>query len=77
MPANVVAAKEVRPYGSWRSPLKVSSVTEAQVGLSGVVAAGDAVFWLESRPSEGAFSRGLHARGEEIGKNEQALVFPE
>lgn len=46
--------KTVKPYGSWLSPLKASSITQGFKDLSELQCLHDgAVYWLESRPSEG------------------------
>ena len=39
-------------YGGWASPLAAGDVARAKVSLSEVCSDGDAVYWLESRPSE-------------------------
>jgi len=39
-------------YGTWVSPITPESLTEAQVGLGGVVADSGVIYWLESRPEE-------------------------
>ena len=41
-----------QPYGSWTSPISPAVLVAQGVGLSGVRAAGDDVYWLESRPAE-------------------------
>jgi dipeptidyl aminopeptidase/acylaminoacyl peptidase len=43
----------IAPYGSWASPVTLELVSSAGVGLDEVLADGDAVLWLESRPLEG------------------------
>jgi len=45
--------KSTVPYGAWPSPVSARSLTDAGVGLRSPWLAGDAVCWLESRPSEG------------------------
>ncbi len=44
---------EVRPYGSWSSPITAASLVKGAVGVSELVADGDDVWWSESRPDEG------------------------
>ncbi|MBO0729655.1 MAG: hypothetical protein J2P57_10385, partial [Acidimicrobiaceae bacterium] len=56
---------EVRPYGTWPSPITPSLLTEAAVGLSQVQVFGDAVWWNESRPSEGG-RQALVRDGEDV-----------
>ena len=43
---------QTAPYGSWISPVTPELMTGKTVGLSGLVADGEALYWLESRPSE-------------------------
>jgi dipeptidyl aminopeptidase/acylaminoacyl peptidase len=43
----------IAPYGSWRSVITTELLVERVVGLSNPVVAGDAVLWVESRPTEG------------------------
>ena len=40
------------PFGAWPSPITVDEVLAAAVGFSEIRTDGDAVLWLESRPSE-------------------------
>ena len=42
----------VTPYGTWRSPLTAERVAGAAVGLGQVAVAGDAVYWVETRPAD-------------------------
>ncbi len=41
------------PFGRWPSPLRASDVAAAKVSLSDLCSDGVALYWLESRPSEG------------------------
>ncbi len=41
------------PYGSWESPITISMLTEAGVGLGGVTTDGGDLYWLEGRALEG------------------------
>ena len=43
---------QVKPYGSWRSPITAQLIVEKAVGLGSVQTVGNDVYWLESRPSE-------------------------
>src|SRR5262249_59313622 len=45
-------AKAVAPFGAWVSPVTVELMTEAAIGLSGLSADGENLYWLEARPSE-------------------------
>ncbi|MBI1214688.1 MAG: prolyl oligopeptidase family serine peptidase [Alphaproteobacteria bacterium] len=44
--------KQAAPCGTWTSPLSAEDVTGGLVGLGGVAADGDTLYWLEARPSE-------------------------
>ncbi|HLG10502.1 MAG TPA: S9 family peptidase, partial [Dehalococcoidia bacterium] len=41
------------PYGSWRSPITADLIVSASIALGQPRFAGDCVYWLESRPTEG------------------------
>jgi dienelactone hydrolase len=41
------------PYGSWRSPVTPEALVAHAVGLVSPVVAGEARYWVESRPAEG------------------------
>ncbi len=43
---------EVAPYGTWASPVSAELVVRAGTGVSSPLVSGEAVYWLESRPSE-------------------------
>src|SRR5829696_4419257 len=45
-------APEIRPYGSWPTPITAPRVIEAAVRLGGLRADGDDLWWLEQRPQE-------------------------
>ena len=45
--------KTISPYGTWVSPISVDSLVTGAVGISEVIPESDAVWWAESRPSEG------------------------
>ncbi len=44
--------KTIAPFGTWASPVTVEQVAGQTVGLSGLTADGDALAWLELRPTE-------------------------
>jgi dipeptidyl aminopeptidase/acylaminoacyl peptidase len=43
----------VAPYGTWASPIGAELVARAGIGLDEVRTDGDAVYWIEGRPTEG------------------------
>ncbi len=45
-------SKTIAPFGTWDSPVSVEQVAGQTVGLSGLSADGDALAWLELRPTE-------------------------
>jgi len=55
----------VAPYGSWPSPISAELVARSGLWLSEPIPAGDAVYWLELRPSEGG--RYVVVRGDPFG----------
>ncbi len=42
----------VAPYGSWKSPITADLIVAGTVGLSNILADGDVIYWIESRPTE-------------------------
>lgn len=44
---------EIKPYGSWSSPLKAEDVASATTGLTSVQLEGNHTYWVEIRPEEG------------------------
>jgi dipeptidyl aminopeptidase/acylaminoacyl peptidase len=44
---------EIAPYGSWKSPISAADVATGSVSVAFPAAAGDDVWWQESRPAEG------------------------
>ena len=47
---------QIRPYGSWVSPISAADIAAGAVGLSEVRLAGRDVYWIEMRPTEGGRS---------------------
>jgi dienelactone hydrolase len=45
--------KQVKPYGSWKSPITSDLIVAGTIGLSETVFDGDDIYWVEGRPSEG------------------------
>jgi dipeptidyl aminopeptidase/acylaminoacyl peptidase len=48
-----MSEQQVRPYGSWRSPITSELIIAGTVGLTEPAIDGDDIYWIESRPSEG------------------------
>mmetsp|Transcript_66776 Transcript_66776/g.108320 ORF Transcript_66776/g.108320 Transcript_66776/m.108320 type:complete len:841 (+) Transcript_66776:271-2793(+) len=46
------ASVQTKPYGEWDSPISSKDLTDGAVGLGAPVFDGDALYWLEGRPSE-------------------------
>jgi len=44
---------KIAPYGTWRSPIAADLIVAGSIALGGVAAAGDRLYWLEGRPTEG------------------------
>ena len=44
--------QQVKSYGSWKSPIAPKTITAKTVGLGGVTALGEDIYWLEARPEE-------------------------
>lgn len=47
-----MSAPEVRPYGSWGSPITADRIASGAMGLSEIQMDGRDVYWLEMRPTE-------------------------
>jgi dipeptidyl aminopeptidase/acylaminoacyl peptidase len=58
------------PFGRWNSPLRASDVAAAKVSLSELCSDGAALYWLESRPSEGG--RVVLVRSDEAGSHDHS-----
>lgn len=48
----MTASPEVRPYGSWKSPLTAEMLVERRLGLGDLETNQDELFWSEYRPEE-------------------------
>jgi dipeptidyl aminopeptidase/acylaminoacyl peptidase len=48
-----MSAPQVRPYGSWSSPITAGQIASGSMGLSEIQLCGDDIYWLEMRPTEG------------------------
>jgi dienelactone hydrolase len=47
-----MSEKQMRPYGSWRSPITSDLIISGTIGLGDLAISGDDIYWVESRPSE-------------------------
>jgi len=47
---------QTAPYGSWKSPITSSRITEQSIGLSEPMIDGDDIYWLEQRPKENRYA---------------------
>ncbi|HSB81374.1 MAG TPA: S9 family peptidase [Candidatus Methylomirabilis sp.] len=45
--------REVRPYGSWRSPISAAQIASGTLTLAEIQLDGGDIYWLETRPDEG------------------------
>lgn len=44
---------EVRPYGSWKSPISAAQIATGTLNLAEIHLDGEDIYWLETRPAEG------------------------
>src|SRR6266550_3273381 len=47
-----MARPQIRPYGSWRSPVTADAIVAGVIGLSQIQLDGDDIYWVEGRPAE-------------------------
>jgi dipeptidyl aminopeptidase/acylaminoacyl peptidase len=48
-----MAAAQVAPYGSWKSPITADVVARGEIGLEQIKIDGDDLYWIERRSQEG------------------------
>ncbi len=48
--------KQIKSYGSWKSPITSDLIVAGTVGLGDIALDGEDTYWIESRPSEGGRS---------------------
>jgi dipeptidyl aminopeptidase/acylaminoacyl peptidase len=48
-----MAAPQVAPYGSWKSPITSDLIVAGTIRLGQVIPDGEDLYWIESRPAEG------------------------
>jgi dipeptidyl aminopeptidase/acylaminoacyl peptidase len=48
-----MAAAQIAPYGSWKSPITADLVARGEIGLEQVKIDGDDLYWIERRAQEG------------------------
>ncbi len=51
-----MAASQVSPYGSWKSPVTSDLIVAGSISIGQTALDGDDVYWIEQRPSEGGRS---------------------
>ena len=51
-----MAASQVSPYGSWKSPVTSDLIVAGSSSIGQTALDGDDVYWIEQRPSEGGRS---------------------
>jgi dipeptidyl aminopeptidase/acylaminoacyl peptidase len=61
-------------YGSWKSPISSELIVSATIGVSSPKFAGEDIYWLESRPSEGG--RSTIVKLDSTGKKEDIIAQP-
>jgi dipeptidyl aminopeptidase/acylaminoacyl peptidase len=61
-------------YGGWASPLAAGDVARGKVSLSELCSDGDAVYWLESRPSEAGRTVAVRAGADGLSDHSPAGV---
>lgn len=44
--------QQVRPYGSWKSPITADLIVAGTIGLGEVMVDGEDLYWIENRPAE-------------------------
>jgi dipeptidyl aminopeptidase/acylaminoacyl peptidase len=47
---------QIKPYGSWKSPITADLIVAGTITLSEIKVDGDDIYWIEGRPSEGGRS---------------------
>ncbi len=67
-------SKQIRPYGTWASPISAERVAGASTRFGTLQADAGAVYWSESRPDEGA--RGVVVRADADGQVQDVLAPP-
>ena len=45
--------RQIKPYGSWKSPITADLIVAGTITLSEITLVGEDIYWLEGRPSEG------------------------
>ncbi|MBM4431065.1 MAG: S9 family peptidase, partial [Chloroflexi bacterium] len=46
-------AKQIAPYGSWKSPITAAAIASAAIRLQEIAFDGSDIYWIEGRPAEG------------------------
>jgi dipeptidyl aminopeptidase/acylaminoacyl peptidase len=69
-----MAAPQVAPYGSWRSPVTSDLIVRGSVSLTMVKLDGDDIYWIEVRPAEAG--RSVIVRRTPDGRTEDVTPSP-
>ncbi|MBE9118577.1 S9 family peptidase [Lusitaniella coriacea LEGE 07157] len=48
-----MSEQQIKPFGSWKSPITSDLITSSTIGLGSVALDGEDIYWLEGRPTEG------------------------
>ncbi|MBD2041250.1 S9 family peptidase [Microcoleus sp. FACHB-672] len=48
-----MAAPQIVPYGSWKSPITSDLIVSETIGLGSIAVDGEDIYWVEMRPAEG------------------------
>jgi dipeptidyl aminopeptidase/acylaminoacyl peptidase len=51
-PGDSFLARQIAPYGSWKSPITSDLIVAGTIGLSDVLVRDGNIYWIESRPAE-------------------------
>jgi dipeptidyl aminopeptidase/acylaminoacyl peptidase len=48
-----MTSQNIKPFGSWKSPINSDLIVSGTIGLGGATVEGNNIYWLEGRPQEG------------------------
>jgi hypothetical protein len=69
-----MANSQVKPYGSWKSPITTQLIVTETIKLGEIVLDGEDIYWSESRPAEGG--RNVIVRRRTDGRTEDLTPAP-